>query len=740
MLLGYKVNTKGIKVCPDKVDAVLSLPSPKCLKDVQKLNGKLASLNRFLTKSAEKSQPFFKTLKKCMKKSDLCWTDEAESAFKQHVSALLVSDTNIPPYVTSELHIIYLTNSASWYAVLIVLPHQKLGRAFHLLFSSIEEDSFFCNDILGPEVNYTSMEKLVLALVHASKRLKRYFQAHPIIVITDQPIKQVLSKPEVAGRLQKWSIELGEYAIHYRPRISVKGQILADFIVERPEEDSADTPMKIEEKLSEPWILFTDGSSCADGSGAGLILTSPEGMEFTYALRFGFEATNNEAEYEALIAGLRIAEQMGIKSLQANVDSRLVANQVNGTYIAKEADMIRYLEKVKTLTNGFRMFTIKQVPRSENKKADALSKIASTSFAHLSKQVLVEELKEKSINKAEVLAIVEEEGETWMTPIHDYITGGILPAETDRARAVKRKSQRQTMSLGKYMRDLATCTQAQDQWPFPKGPGKVKFLIVAIDYFTKWIEAKPVATITGNQFKKIVWDNIVCRFGLPGEIISDNGKQFRDNPFKDWCEKLCIRQRFASVKHPRTNGLVERANRSLGERIKARLEARSKNWMEEISHVLWAHRTMIKSSNEDTHFSLTYGTEAVIPTEIGMPILRTTEVDVVRNDEALEVYLDLLEEKSEQAAIREAKSKRKMEKYYNAKVRSTSFKLGDLVYRNNDASHAEQGGKLGPKWEGPYEVTEALGKGAYKLRGRDGKQLPRTWNIRNLKKCYVYRT
>ncbi|GJT86389.1 reverse transcriptase domain-containing protein [Tanacetum coccineum] len=86
--------------------------------------------------------------------------------------------------------------------------------------------------------------------------------------------------------------------------------------------------------------------------------------------------------------------------------------------------------------------------------------------------------------------------------------------------------------------------------PFPEGPGKVKFLIVAMDYFTKWIEAKLVATITGNQVKKFVWENIVCRFGLLGEIISDNGKQFRDNPFKDWCEKLCIQQHFASVKHP----------------------------------------------------------------------------------------------------------------------------------------------------------------------------------------------
>ncbi|GJV74771.1 reverse transcriptase domain-containing protein [Tanacetum coccineum] len=192
---------------------------------------------------------------------------------------------------------------------------------------------------------------------------------------------------------------------------------------------------------------------------------------------------------------------------------------------------------------------------------------------------------------------------------------------------------------------------------------KVKFLIVAIDYFTKWIEAKPIATITGNQIKKFIWDNIVCRFGLPGEIISDNGKQ--------------------------TNGLVERANRSLGEGIKARLEARSKNWMEELSHVLWAHRTMIKSSNGDTPFSLTYGTEAVIPAEIGMPTIKIAEVDLVRINEALEINLDLLEERREEAAIREAKSKAKMEKYYNAKVRNTSFKPGDLVYRNNDASRAE---------------------------------------------------
>nr|GEW10874.1 reverse transcriptase domain-containing protein [Tanacetum cinerariifolium] len=262
--------------------------------------------------------------------------------------------------------------------------------------------------------------------------------------------------------------------------------------------------------------------------------------------------------------------------------------------------------------------------------------------------------------------------------------------------------------------------------PFSEGPGKVKFLIVAMDHFTKWIEAKAVATITGGQVKKFVWDNIVCRFGIPGEIISDNGKQFADNTFKDWCDKLNITQHFASVKHPQSNGLVKRANQSLGEGIKARIGEGNKNWVEELPHVLWAHRTMIKSSHGDTPFSLTYGTEAVILAEIGMPTYRTTAVDVVNNDDELRLNLDLLEERRELATMNEARSKSKMMKYYNSRVRGVVFQPGDFVYRSNDASHAVVGGKLGPKWEGPYEVTDALGNGAYKLRSTDGTVLPRT--------------
>ncbi|GJV51801.1 reverse transcriptase domain-containing protein [Tanacetum coccineum] len=515
MFLGYQVNTKGIKICPDKVDAVLSLQSPKCLKDVQKLNGKLASLNRFLAKSTEKSLPFFKTLKKCTKKSDFLWTEEAKTAFRQMKEHIAKLPMLTAPEEQEEL-IVYL--AASKEAVSAVLMTEREARQMPIYF--------VIRALRGPEVNYTPMEKVVLALVHASKRLRRYFQAHPIIVITDQPIKT-----------------------YYQTQKSLVG------CKKRPEEEGQDDSAKEEELLPAQWTLFTDGSSCVDGCRARVILTDPKGVEFTYALRFQFEATNNEAEYEVLIARLRIAEKIGVQSLQ----------------------------KVKALASTFRVFLIKQVPRSKNKKADALSKITSTSFAHLSKQVLVEELKEKSVNESEVLAVVEEEGESWMTPIHEYLTDETLPAERKKARAIKRKSQRfaiingilyKKSFLGPWLRCVGpsqanyvlreihegscsmhagtrsvvakalrigyywptmhkdaralikACQECQvhkpiprnpqenlnpitSPWPFykwgidiagpfPEGPGKVKFLIVAIDYFTKWIEAKPVATITGN--------------------------------------------------------------------------------------------------------------------------------------------------------------------------------------------------------------------------------------------------
>nr|GEX86478.1 reverse transcriptase domain-containing protein [Tanacetum cinerariifolium] len=368
VFLGYVVTPDGIKLCPDKIATVLQLPSPRTIKEVQSLNGKLASLNRFLSKSAKK------------------------------------------------------------------------------------------------------------------------------------------------------------------PRTSVKGQILADFLIEMPDENPQGAP--VADTQQEMWTLFTDSSTTK----------------------------------------------------------------------------------------------LKQ-------KEDALSKIASTSFAHLSKQVVVEVLKDKSIKEKEVTNVVEEDELTWMTPIVEYSKEGTLPSDRKEARKVCIKARQYELMEGiLYRRSFLT------PWLRCVGPLQAEYVIreihkgscsmhagprsvvakaiqlgyywptmhrdardmirkcnnFAMDYFTKWIEAKAVAKITGGQVKKFVWDNIVCRFGFP-----------------------------ASVKHPQSNGLVERANQSLGEGNKARLE-------------------------------------------IGMPTYRTAAIDVVSNDKELRLNLDLLEERRERVAICEAKAKLKMAKYYNA--------------------------------------------------------------------------
>ncbi|GJS36310.1 reverse transcriptase domain-containing protein [Tanacetum coccineum] len=608
---------------------------------------KISKLKQILVKISRKIVTFFRNLEKLHKKSDFQWTPEAEEAFKKMKKLIAELPTLTAPREREEL-IIYL--AAAKEAISAVLMTDREGRQIPVYFVS--------RTLRGPEVNYTPMEKLVLALLSASKRLKRFFQAHMVVVITNQPIKQLLSSSEISGRMLKWKFELEGYDIQYRPRTAIKGQILADFIVERPEEESPDELMAEPEVLPEPWTLFTDGSSCVDGSGAGLILINPEGAEFTYAMRFRFEATNNEAEYEALIAGLRIAEQMGVKNLQANVDSRLVANQVNGFYTAKESGMIQYLNKK---------------ARAVRRKAARYAMINGTLYKKsflgpwlrcvgpLQANYVLREIHEGSCSMhsgpRSVVAKVIQTGYYWPT-MHMDARNLIRECNDCQIHHPVPRNPQQNLTpitspwpFYKWEIDIAG--------PFPERPGKVKFLIVAIDYFTKWIEAKAVSTITGNQVKKFVWDNIVCRFGLPGEIISDNGKQFRDNPFKDWCEKLCIRQCFAFVKHPQANGLVERANRSLGEGIKARLDEKSKDLIEELPHVLWAHRTMIKSSNGETPFSLTYCMEAVIPAEIGMPTLRTAEIDQTKNNEALGINLDLIEERMEQAAIQEAKKQEK---------------------------------------------------------------------------------
>ncbi|GJS50812.1 reverse transcriptase domain-containing protein [Tanacetum coccineum] len=484
--LGYMVTSEGIRANPKKTRAISDLQSPKTLKEMQSLSGKLASLNRFLAKSAERALPFFNTLKNITKENnhEYRWTPEAEEAF-QHMKRLIMSLPSLTP------------------------PFPK--------------ETLTLNEA---ERNYSPLEKLALSLINMTRRLRRYFEAHPVKVITDQPIKNILSRTEASGKLEKYAIEIGTYKISFMPWNAVKGQVLADFLSDAPDGEREDeyfrmpeVPPEIDD--TEAWTLYMDGAANSKGLRAGLVLIGPSGVEYVYALRLTFASTNNEAKYEALLAGLRIARRMNVLWIEVKVDSKLVASKVNGAYEASKGSIIKYLAKAKEYISEFKTFSIENILREDNQKADVLSKLATVPFNHLTKEILVEFLNERSTEVQEVQTIVEEEGENWMTPIIKYLEEGIVPSDKNEARALRAKIGQYTMKSGVL---------------FKKG-----YLIPML------------------------------RYGLPRVIVMDNGAQLVSDPFKSWCTRFEIQQMNTAVAHPQANGLVERANRSLMEGIKTRL-------------------------------------------------------------------------------------------------------------------------------------------------------------------------
>ncbi|KAJ0558612.1 putative nucleotidyltransferase, Ribonuclease H [Helianthus annuus] len=197
--LGHIVGKQSIKANPNKVKAILEAKPPKTKKEVESLNGKLAALKRFTSKLAERSLPFYKTLKNCSDKKDFKWTDEAEEAFnqmKQHLASL----PDIAAPETGELISVYLSVAEEAISAVLTIERNTAQVPVY----------FFSKTLKLAETKYPPLEKLALALVQTARRLRRYFQAHPIQVVTDQPVKNVLEKPENSGRLAKWAVELGE--------------------------------------------------------------------------------------------------------------------------------------------------------------------------------------------------------------------------------------------------------------------------------------------------------------------------------------------------------------------------------------------------------------------------------------------------------------------------------------------------------------------------------------------------
>jgi hypothetical protein len=256
-------------------------------------------------------------------------------------------------------------------------------------------------------------------------------------------------------------------------------------------------------------------------------------------------------------------------------------------------------------------------------------------------------------------------------------------------------------------------------------------LIVATDYFTKWVEAEPLARITDSESRKFVWKNIITRFGIPKCLISDNGTQFNNGPFKKYCSEFGIRNHFSSPAYPQGNGQAESSNKTILNGIKKRLEEAKGRWVEELPPY-YGHSERRLEVQQERPLS-----PAVIPFEVGLPTLRSEEYNQENNELMLAKDLDLAQERRDLAMIRLASYQGDLKKKYGKNVSGRILAPGDLVLRKVLGSRKDPTqGKLGANWEGPYQIISEAGLGAFNLKGMDGKPLKRPWNISNLKKFY----
>ncbi|XP_059668819.1 uncharacterized protein LOC132313899 [Cornus florida] len=653
---------------------------------------------------------------------------------------------------------LFLYLGVSSIATSAVLIRCKQGKQFPI---------FYVSKIMSePERMYSRAERMILSLVNAKRKLRHYFESHPIVVLTTFPLRMILHKPDLSGRMTKWAIELSSFDIAYEPRTAIKGQAVADFLLECDAEDL------VEDYL---WKLFVDGSSNQMGVGIGIQLRTLEGTTLSQAIRLEFNATNNEAEYEALIAGLKLAKELKIKNLIAYNDSQLVIRQVTGEYGTKDKTMEAYQTAVLREAKGFDQIRFIQLPREYNEDANRLACSASSSGETLARVIPVDVLVQPSIfyelpNPSTQHYNVIPYEPSWIDPIMAFIRNGVLPEQKDEVRKIRsnaikyaivrdqlyrrsfsgpylkcatptearqimrtihegvcrnhsggRSLAHKAMTQGYFWPNMARdaeefsrrCDKCQrfgplihqppedlhvmaTPWPFaqwgmdvvgplPTAKLQNKYVLLATDYFTKWVEVEPYPSVTQTQVRRFIWNNIIYRFGVPRSIVMDNGTNLDSKQVKELLEEYGINQKTT----PR--------------------------WL-----------------TGESPFAMAYGTKTMIPVEHLVPTVRSLAWDQEQNDRMLRFNLDLLEKKRDAAAVRLASYQQTLVNSHNKKVRHKDFALGDLVLKRKVGIVK----KMFSPWEGPYRIAEVIRKGAYVLETMVGRVVNKLWNATSLKRYY----
>uniref|UniRef100_A0A2N9G8V4 RNA-directed DNA polymerase n=1 Tax=Fagus sylvatica TaxID=28930 RepID=A0A2N9G8V4_FAGSY len=687
----------------------------------------------------------------------------------------------------------------------------------------VEQPVYYVSRALkDAESLYSRAERSCLALIYASQRLRHYFLTHKVQLMTKfHPIRSLLQWPVLSSRLAHSSIS-----------DEVLGEINEVFLADM--EDST-------------WTLRFDSSSTATSGGAGIVLYKGNGEAVTKSFKFNFPCSNNAAEYEAYLAGLAIAYEMGIKHLRVIGDSNLVVCQARGEFSLKEPSLVPYRALAQKLEAKFSTFETEHAQRNENQYADTLATLGSQiafegeemdvtickkmepitellkkEFEELSPDqedwrapikaklislAIVANLREskdytlisrdlyrrlpegvlaRCINmdeaKKRLLEVHEKtygDGVTislycrlqqlgylwpsmsteaadlqsqcptcqfhhnneevcatfistdWRTPFLEYLLEGILPPNPNDGYRLKRLALR-------YFVEGGTLFRKATPWPFhtwglyligPINPasGGYIWILVATEYFTKWVKAILLRKATGAAVTNFVQEHIITRFGIPYKLISDNGTPFINKDVREVLKYYQVKHRHSTPYYPQGNGQAEATNRTLLRILSKMVFDYGNDWKAHLANVLWAYRGSPKIATGFTPFSLVYGTDTICPTELVVPsprVMQWSELEVDANmyAEARIADLEGLDEARELAKAKSQRNYQKMANVYNKTLRVRVFVEGQMVLKA--AEFVRRGlpspSKFSPNWDGPYIIRKAHGSGYYRLSKSDG--------------------
>jgi hypothetical protein len=328
-LLGYIVSQRGIEANPTKIKAIEALEPPTQLRDMQKFAGCLASLSRFVSRLGEKAVPLYQLMKKT---DHFIWSQRADEAFNDLKRALSTAPI-LAAQAPRKPMLLYIVATLRVVSIVIVVEHIEEGKEL-----PVQCPEYYLIEVLTlSKQNYPHYQKVAYGVYMVARKLKHYFEEHPITVVSPTMLSEIIGCKDATDRVAKWAIELAAHTIQYQPRTTIKSQIIADFFVDWGEHQYL-PPVPD----STYWCMNFDGSKMLGGLGAGVVFTSPKGDKLQYVLQIHFHTSNNVAEYEALVHGLKLAKEIGIWRILCFRDSDLVVHQVSGEWDAKDANMASY--------------------------------------------------------------------------------------------------------------------------------------------------------------------------------------------------------------------------------------------------------------------------------------------------------------------------------------------------------------------------------------------------------------